>query len=120
MTLDQTMEHCIEAAAKNKTLTSEIGEQLIGTPFEKYKIECQERAAKYNQFAEWLTELKEAKRLLKAAVEDIKDMLPHTDSCDDCALNKDDAHDCSNSTLNCDVKCKWRYADEAEKLLNKI
>lgn len=77
-----------------------------------------------NEYKPWsglseeaIEQFAEAKRLLKLAVEDIKDMLPHTDSCDDCALNKDDAHDCSNSTLNCDVKCKWRYADEALKLL---
>ena len=101
MTIDETIKHCIEAAAKNKTLASEIGEQLIGTPFEKYTIECQERAAKYNQFAEWLTELKTAKRLLKLAMKDMKTIYES---------GKDEG--CYG------IEFKWRYADEAEKLLN--
>lgn len=116
MTIDETIKRCIEAAAKNKTLASKI-EPLIGTPFEKFQIECQERAAKYNQFAEWLMELKEAKRLLKAAVEDMYNSVNdvhckycskwHTDQCQ------------GTSHLDCCIenKFKWRYADEALKLI---
>lgn len=111
MTIDETIKHCIEVAAKNKTLASKIGEQLIGTPFEKYAIECQERATKYNQFAEWLRELKEAKRLLRLAVEDFAKMDYHIFDCD---RSCNDGCPLSGERDHC---LKWRYYDEAEKLL---
>lgn len=112
MTIDETIKRCIEAAAKNKKLASEIGEQLIGTPFEKYTIECHERAAKYNQFAEWLTELVEAKRLLKLAVDDFANMDFHIYECDmqcdSCPIHGD--------RDNC---VKWVHAEEALKLIEE-
>ena len=51
MTIDEAIRHCEEVAEKMND------------------CEC---AADHRQLAEWLTELKEAKRLLKAAVEDFK------------------------------------------------
>lgn len=65
-----------------------------------------------------ISEKAEYKRLLKAAVEDCKEMLPYTYSCNSCALSKDDGHECSNSSLHCADKCKWRYADEVKELIN--
>lgn len=53
----------------------------------------------YRQLAEWLRELKEAKRLLKAAVEDFNEIKSY--------LSEPYSHLCD----------KWRYADEALKLL---
>lgn len=103
MTIDETIKRCIEAADKNKTLASKIEiEPLIGTPFEKFQIECQQRAAKYNQLAEWLTEFKTAKRLLKLAMEDMNTLYE---------AGKDEG--CVG------VKFKWRYADEAIKLIGE-
>lgn len=64
-----------------------------------------------NQLTEWLTELKEAKRLLKAAVEDFRKMQNFicdcTGRCENCPI-ADDEGTCQN----------WQYEKEALKLLN--
>ena len=54
----------------------------------------------YRQLAEWFRELKEAQRLLKLAMEDMK-ILYETGTDEGCI----------------GIKFKWRYADEALKLL---
>lgn len=108
LTLDEAIKHCLE--------TVEQLEERANTPYKCEDSElqdnaCRECAADHRQLAEWLTELKEAKRLLKAAVEDFA----HTDfhiyecdsMCDTCPLH--------GERDNCLV---WRYADEALKLLN--
>lgn len=58
-------------------------------------------------------ELAEAKRLLKLAVDDIA----HRDYCQRCKYENVTGKE---QYLNCEYhRCyKWRYADEAEKLLN--
>ena len=77
---------------------------------EKDKLHCLEYAEHDKQLVEWLTELKEAKRLLKAAVDDIA----KTDSCFLCKYYDNPAESCQ-ITDDCFV---WRYADETEKLIN--
>lgn len=72
------------------------------------------------QLEEWLTELKEAKRLLKAAVEDFRisgtmldDGRGHCTakiSCDECVLGGGNLAD----------DCQWRYEDEALKLIGEV
>ena len=87
---------------------------------------CTKCAAEHRQFAEWLKELRElrslktdyvffkaeAKKLLKAAVEDFAHMDFHIyecdGMCDTCPLH--------GERDNCLV---WQYADEAEKLLKE-
>lgn len=56
-------------------------------------------------------ELAEAKRLLKLALQD----LAEADHCGLCKHEPDDIVTCQRKPINCFV---WRYADEAEKLLN--
>lgn len=104
MTLEEAIRHCEEVAARYEA-----------SPI-TYR-NCQGCAADHRQLAEWLMELKEAKRLLKAAVEDMYNSVNdvhckycskwHTDQCR------------KTSHLDCYVenKFKWRYADEAEKLI---
>lgn len=138
MTIDEAIKHCLEVAEQNDTQADkwqeEGGEQWGKT------TACRECAAEHRQLGEWLTELKnlreenkvlmqecdrlikekgellkqhkqiaEYKRLLKVAVEDIN----ATEACDTCeyypvinsdACQKDDCY-------------KWRYADEALKLI---
>ena len=72
------------------------------------------------QLEEWLTELKEAKRLLKAAVEDFKisgtmleDGHGHCTaeiSCDECVLGGGNLAD----------DCQWRHEAEALKLIGEV
>lgn len=121
MTLDEAIKHCKEEAEK----------------YMEYGIEteCYQCGKKYEQLAEWLTELKvlressvaeedyislkyafdDAKGLLKLAVEDLTKIPCNNDvyipsSCDACIKQG-----------NCDYSdsFKWRYADEALKLLNE-
>jgi hypothetical protein len=63
MTLDEAIKHCLEVAKENYELADKFDEW---DEWEKADADnCRECAADHRQLAEWLTELKEAKRLLK-------------------------------------------------------
>lgn len=102
MTLEETIKYHLDIAdGQDKCADISVSEHA--------KERISECANNNRQLAEWLTELKEAKRLLKAAVEDIN----ATEACDTCeyypVINSDmcQRNDCY----------KWRYADEALKLI---
>ena len=118
MTLDEAIKHCEEVAEEQSRLYS-----LCPCPCDGTKdcmslkngkdMGCTKCAADHRQLGEWLTELKEARRLLKAAVEDLAKIPCNNDvyipsSCDACIKQG-----------NCDYSdsFKWRYADEAKKLI---
>ena len=102
---------------------------------EEYAKDCYlAEAAECEQIAEWLTELKElrtlksdyvifraeAKKLLKFAVDDMYYALTDEDSgCKSCICDhngyNEDRYKCVEH--GCTVCAKWRYADEALKLL---
>lgn len=66
MTIDEAIKHCLEVAeAQEEVIKSrKIYVEVKGlTPLD----ECRKIAADHRQLAEWLTELKEARRLLKTA-----------------------------------------------------
>ena len=139
MTLEEAIKHCLEVAEKNDGEAEVYGllaqnhnstyEKLTAAKFEK---DCAECAADHRQLAEWLmeykdlkaeqndqyvfihelmSELKEAKRLLRLAVDDFDDMHRHIWDCNDCKscpLSKGERGNCGQM---------WRYTDEAEKLL---
>lgn len=146
MTIDEAIKHCLEVAEQNETQAEMIGRQLIGSAIDKYITNCRKCAAEHRQLAEWLTELKElrsivdacnilavdafaveklckelkeAKRLLKAAVEDfrivgtmLEDGHGHCTaeiSCDECMLGGGNLAD----------DCQWRHEAEALKLIEK-
>ena len=77
-------------------------------------VGCTKSALEYRQLAEWLRDLKEARRLLKLSLEqnnpkckycihDLEEEQPGYNPC------------CTGETAN----CKWIHADEAEKLLKE-
>lgn len=122
LTLDEAIKHCLEVAEQNETQADKIGRQLIGSAIDKYATDCRECAADHRQLAEWLmelkdlkaeqndqyvfihelmSELKEAKRLLKVAVEDFSEIKSY--------LSEPYSHLCD----------KWRYADEALNLIGE-
>lgn len=115
--IDAAIKHCLEVAEKNETQADKWQEEG-GEEWGKTTA-CRECATEHRQLAEWLTELKEAKRLLKAAVEDINNSVNdvhckycskwHTDQCQ------------GTSHLDCYIenKFKWRYADEALALIGE-
>lgn len=67
---------------------------------------------------ERLSEFEEAKRLLKLAVKDIEELLGAMYTCSYCKYEHKKCETCAErKTQYC--KGKWRYADEAEKLLKE-
>ncbi len=140
MTIDEAISHALEVAERQEYLST----QNHGYCEEKRNVEareqCAECAADHRQLAEWLTELKqwrrvygvcpsyemcipeckegynaqiaEYKRLLKSATNVLNMFIP----CDE----DYNCSECIKQRQNCeyDDSFKWRYADEVEKLLN--
>ena len=112
MTLDEAIKHCLDIAdGQDKCADISVSEHA--------KERIRECANDHRQLAEWLTELKEARRLLKAAVEDIRYLINHAErngkACDRCKYGNEMycyADDCSNDA-------KWQHADEALALIGK-
>lgn len=128
--IDTAIKHCIEVAEKNDG-EAEVYDLLAknhNNTYEKltasrFHSDCAECAADHRQLAEWLTELKEAKRLLKAAVEDNKRVLRENfgDICQFCKHYSNSEAQCckphNGSGSWCCENAEWRYADEALKLI---
>lgn len=108
LTLDEAIKHCFEEAGElqKRADSAELIDILDGLDVEA----CEQCAADLRQLAEWLTELKEAKRLLKLAVEDFSNVDYHIYECDmgcdSCPIH--------GERDNC---VKWVHADEALKLI---
>lgn len=119
LTLDDAIKHCLEVAEQNDT-QAEKWQKEGGEQWGKTTV-CRECAADHRQLAEWLMELKdlraeqndqytfirelmdelkESKRLLKAAMGDMEILYE---------AGKDEG--CVG------IKFKWRYEDEALKLI---
>lgn len=107
MTIDEAISHALEVAGEQQERadSAELIDILDGLDVES----CKECAADHRQLAKWLTELKEAKRLLKSAVEALND-----GSC-----NKD-CRQCENHK-SCDYgnPFKWKYTNEVLKLIGE-
>lgn len=114
MTIDEAIKHCLEVAEQNEFETR-IYDELNRQGDEEYRNNHCQCAADHRQLAEWLTELKEAKRLLKMAVEDfavygaLKDL-----SAEQRVQNPDWRR--FNRVFDV-LDHQWRYADEALKLI---
>ena len=129
MTINEAISHALEVAEQNDT-QAEKWQEEGGKEWGKTTV-CRECAADHRQLAEWLMELKdlkaeqndqyvfihelmseltEAKRLLKAAVEDMNsnNICFDINACNVCAVK---------NCISCDT-FHWRYTDEAEKLIN--
>jgi hypothetical protein len=113
MTLDEAIRHCEEVAWENDKKAMCIEEAYQTTEQQN----CEQCAADHRQLAKWLTELKEAKRLLKAAVEDIGHCMHSYDPCEVCSLLGEDGECPATDDDDCKEKYKWRYEDEAKKLI---
>lgn len=92
MTIDEAIKQLLNEAEK--------WDSLVNGAYKLQDRDCAERAADHKQLAEWLTEPKEARRLLKTAMEDMKILYE---------AGKDEG--CIG------IEFKWRYADEALKLI---
>lgn len=100
MTLDEAIKHCLDIAdGQDKCADISVSEHA--------KERIRECANDHRQLAEWLTELKEAKRLLKAAVEDINFYVDCYEAhCDECCCDHDN-------------HCHWKHEAEALTLIGE-
>lgn len=133
MTIDEAIAHALEVAEKNECkMTSDDGYT---------DVSMKRCAAEHRQLAEWLMELKdlreeyayiskvsygyykelkEAKRLLKMAVEDMQWVNENTQDADGtCIMRKcEGCGDCPLD-INGDLWCKWKHEDEALNLIGE-
>ena len=141
LTLDTAIKHCLEVAEQNDAQAEKWREEG-GEEWGKTTT-CRECAADHRQLAEWLMELKdlraeqndqyvfihelmselaEAKRLLKAAVEDFAKLDRENAKNKNCMMPEMDCADCPLSWDSVDDRIEpchsWRYANEALNLLN--
>lgn len=117
MTIDEAISHALEVVRQNedsailykncKEIKRDTYEVLTAEAAEQKCLSC---AADHRQLAEWLTELKEAKRLLKAAVATFNDASCNKDCCQ-----------CKWNNEGCEMSCRfaWIHTDEALKLIGE-
>lgn len=123
MTIDEAIKRC-EEKAEEQEYVSQI---IVGLHREEsereHKAACDACAAEHRQLAEWLTELKEAKRLLKAAAEDIVWLNEHTvDGEGQCLIETaTDMETCLACPLNVNNShvCGWKHQAEALALIGE-
>ena len=115
LTLDEAIKHCLEVANSKEMEAEFETDYVCYFMTDKEREECEQCAAEHRQLAEWLTELKEAKRLLKAAVEDIYKARQGC-NCNICDMPPEPTERCQYENGE-DCQFKWRYADEALKLI---
>ena len=115
MTLDEAIKHCLEVA-EQKDIESLTDRWNDGDEWsESIKEDCKQCAADHRQLAEWLKELKEAKRLLKAAVEDFKVIGKVLDADCDILINCEECP-LQSGHYNCR---SWNHQDEALALIGE-
>lgn len=108
LTLDEAIKYCLEVAEqKEHDSITTTGDYELDIAMKEGCIQC---AADYRQLAEWLKELKEAKRLLEAVMDDMNsnNFCCKFDSCKVCS---------KKYNVSCDKKFQWHYTDKALKLL---
>ena len=129
--IDTAIKHCLEVAEQNEQGLYDAIALGGQNPTQEEIANCEQCAADHRQLAEWLMELKdlraeqndqytfirelmdeleEAKRLLKAAVEDMNsnNICYDINACNVCT---------EKNCISCDT-FHWQYTNEALKLLN--
>lgn len=120
MTIDEAISHTMELANQEECFINYPHSDIVLGDLD---IESRKHfVAEQKQIAEWLTELKEAKRLLKAAIEDLNATATEVYNggviCECCKWESQIGKCSCPDDGGCDTDYQWRYADEALKLLN--
>ena len=91
------------------------------TATKKAKESISESAAESRQLAKWLRELKEAKRILQFAWDDIQTLNDVTVDDEGNCLIEDKFESCTECPLFCESKryCGWRYQVDALMLIGE-
>ncbi len=98
----------------NEELRSEADRVLRENTVLREKQESADR-----QIAEYDDELRKAKKLLRAAVEDIRHCMHYYDPCEVCSLLGEDGECPTTDDDDCKEKYKWCYEDEALALIGE-
>lgn len=117
MNIDEAIKHCIELAEQEECFINYPHSDIVR---DDLAIESRKHfAAEQRQIAKWLKELKETKRLLKMAVDDMQNSVNDI-HCKYCSKWHSDQCQ-STSHLDCYLENKfvWRYATEALALIGK-
>lgn len=121
MTLNEAVTYFTEEAELRKRMSQLDGSFVNETRNEQEKRIHAEAAKNNRQLAEWLTELKEAKRLLKLAVEDFAKLDRENTTNKNCMMPEMDCANCPLSWDSVDDRIEpchsWRYTIEALKLI---
>lgn len=110
MTIDEAISHAEEVAEVLEKKANTYGIKQAYIPKSREPVDCISCAADHRQLAEWLQELKEAKRLLKLAILDIYHK---------CGCENSDCDICANNECDYDDRFTWKYKDEAFKIIDK-
>lgn len=103
--IDAAIKHCLEVAEDNEAAINWQGTT------ETMKKRCFECAAEHREVAEWLTELKEAREILK----DTADFFARVETEKDCFIRVP----CGECPMYNDKNnlCRWKYADAVKRLI---
>ena len=115
MTIDEAIKH-LEHGTEQLEMEIKSGLWIKGSESE---LRCKEGIALNKQHIEWLKELKEAKRLLKLALDDIQTLNDLTVDDENGCLLEDKFESCTECPLYCgsDKYCGWRYQVDALMLI---
>lgn len=114
MTIDEAISHALKVA-EGQDKCAEIS---VSKHAKERISKC---ASDHRQLAEWLMELKEAKRLLQLAWDDIQTLNDATVDDEGNCLIEDKFESCTECPLFCESKryCGWRYQVDALMLLGE-
>ena len=115
MTIDEAIQFCTETAADYMETAMQYDECDEWEWL--HKCANEEYAANYRQLAEWLRELQEAKRLLRLAVEDFKELCVDIFDHKYCKWYSKETGCIRPDDALCEQVSGWKHADEAEKLI---
>ena len=118
MTIDETISHALEVAEQEECFINYPHSDIVLGDLD---IESRKHyAAEQRQLAEWLKELKEAKRLLKLALNDFETIESNLEYDEHCVI-KTHSIRCDECPLSAETiyRCKWRYADEVLALIGE-
>lgn len=116
MTIDEAIKQCLEVADDLTKQADTADDAMILDGFNV--DDCRQYIASLRQLAEWLSELKEAKQLLKVAVNDIQDILHYANSISVCFHCVHRIDTCYGHPA-CKDRAKWEHLEEALKLIGE-
>lgn len=111
MTIDESIAHALEVAGEQQKIADSAG--LIDI-IEGLDVEsCKECAADHRQLAEWLKELKEARRLVAQLKAKICDSSEYCAYCDELDMTERDHFTCKYKKKKIPAVCHWQLLTPA-------